>query len=74
MCLLLALEGGSGGTLGSLWEHLRHMGVTLAPLWGQFGYLWGDFASLDGHFAIIVESLWLYEGPFSRNIHFPHIF
>ena len=74
MCLLLALEGGSGGTLGSLWEHLRHMGVTLAPLWGHFeatlGTVWvsvGDFASLDGHFAIIVESLWLYEGPFSKN-------
>ena len=39
------------------------MGVTL-----------GDFASHDGHFAIIVESLWVYKGPFSKNIHFPNRF
>ena len=31
----------------------------------------GDFGSLDGHFAMIVESLWVYEVPFSKNIHFP---
>ena len=57
------------------------MGVTLGPLWDHFGVslgsAWvsvGDFVSLDGHFAIIVESLWLYEGPFSKNIHFPYRF
>ena len=35
------------------------------------GSVWvfvGDFASLDGHFAIIVESLWVYEAPFSKSI------
>ena len=31
----------------------------------------GDFASLDGHFAIIVESLCVYERPFSKNTRFP---
>ena len=34
------------------------------------GSVWvsvGDFGSLDGHFAMIVESLWVYEGPFSKN-------
>ena len=41
------------------------------------GSLWvsvGDFGSLDGHFAIIVESLWVYEGPFSKTTHFPYRF
>ena len=78
MWSLLAPEGGSGGTSGSLWEHLRHMGVTLASLWGQFGVSSapvfvsvGDFGSLDGHFTIIVESLWVCKGPFSKNTHFP---
>ena len=81
MWSLLAPEGGSGGTSGSLWEHLRHMGVTLASVWGQFGVSLGsvwvsvaDFASIDGHFAIIVESLWAYKGPCSKNTQFPHIF
>ena len=32
--------------------------------------LW-SFWSLEDHFEIIVESLWVYEGPFSKNIHFP---
>ena len=75
----MAFEGGFGGILGSLWEHLRHMGVTSGSLWAYFGIsvgsVWvsvGDFGSLDGHFAMIVESLWVYEGPFSKNIHFPH--
>ena len=39
------------------------------------GSVWvfvGDFGSLDDHFTIIVESLWVYEGPFSKNIRFPH--
>ena len=34
----------------------------------------GDFGSVDGYFAMIVESLWVYEGPFSENIHFPYRF
>ena len=78
MLSLLAFDGGFGSTLGSLWEHLRHMEVTLGPLWGHFGVSLapvlvsvGDFGSLDGHFAIIVEPLWVYEGTFSKNAHFP---
>ena len=65
----------------ALWEHLRHMGVTLGSLWAYFGIslasVWisvGDFGSLDGRFAVIVESLWVYEGPFSKNTHFPNRF
>ena len=65
----------------SLWEHLRHMGVTLGSLWQYFGITLGsvsvfvgDFRSLDGRFAVIVESLWVYEGPFSKDIHFPTYF
>ena len=57
------------------------MGVTLGSLWDQvwvsLGSVWvsvGDFGSLDGHFAIIVDSLWVYEGPLSKNIHFPTYF
>ena len=62
----MEFEGGCGSILGSLWEHLRHMGLTLESLWGYFGISlesnWisvGDFGLLDGHFAIIVESLWV---------------
>ena len=72
------LWGHFGITLGLLWEHLRHVGVTLGALWGQvwvsLGSVWvsvDDFGSLDGHFAIIVDSPWVYEGPLSKNIHFP---
>ena len=77
----MAFEGGFGGTLASLWEHLRHIGVTLGPLWRHFGVSLGsvwvsvaDFASLDGHFAIILESLWAYKGPCLENTHFPYRF
>ena len=77
----MAFEGGWGGILGSLWEHLRHMGVTLGSLCGYFGISFGlvwvsldDFGSLDGHFAMIVESVWVYEAPFSKNNHFPYGF
>ena len=71
------------GILGLLWEHLRHMGVPLGSLWvssgNSLGSVWvsvGDFGSLDGRFAMIVESLWVwvYEGPSSKNIHFPNRF
>ena len=71
------LWGQLGITLGLLWGHLRHVGVTLGALWGQ---VWvslvsvDDFGSLDGHLAIIVDSPWVYEGPLSKKIHFPHIF
>ena len=37
------------------------------------GGFW-SFWSLEDHFEIIVESLWVYEGPFSKNIHFPNRF
>ncbi len=77
----MAFEGGFGSILGSLWEHLRHMGVTLGSLWRYFGIslgsVWvsvGDFGSLDSRFAMIVESLWVYEGSFSKNTHFPNRF
>ena len=56
-------------------------GVALGSLGGDFGVslgsVWvsvGDFGSLDGHFAMIVESLCVYEGPFSKNTHFPFRF
>ena len=67
MWSLLAFEVGFRGTLGLLWEHSRHMGVTLGSLWDYFGIslgsVWvsvGDFGSLAGHFAMIVESFWVY--------------
>ena len=70
----MAFEGGFGIILGSLWEHLRHMGVTLGPFWDYFaislGSVWvsvGDFVSLDGHFAIIVESPWVYKRSVSEK-------
>ena len=69
------------GILGSLWKDLRHMGVTLGSLWGYFGVslgsVWvsmGDFVSLDGYVAMVVESLWVYEGLVSKNNHFPNRF
>ena len=34
----------------------------------------GDFRSLDGRFAVIVELLWVCEGPFSKNTHISHRF
>ena len=61
-------------TLRSLWGHF---GVTLGSFWGHLGAVSisvGDFGSVDGYFAMIVESLWVYEGPFSKNIHFPNRF
>ena len=68
-------------TLGLLWEHLRHMAVTLGSLWGYFGVslgsVWvsmGDFVSLDGYFAMIVEPLWVYEGLVSKDKYFPNGF
>ena len=77
----MALEGGFGGTLASLWEHLRKIGVALGPLWRHFGVslvsVWvsvADLASLDGHFALIVESPWAYKGPSSKNNRFPNRF
>ena len=60
----MAFEGGFGIILGTLWEHLRHMGVTLGPLCGYSGVSLGsvsisvgDFGSVDGYFAMIVDSL-----------------
>ena len=51
-----------------------HFEVTLGSFWGHLGAVSisvGDFGSVDGYFAMIVESLWVYEGPFSKNTHFP---
>ena len=79
--ILGSLWGYFGVTLALLWEPLRHVGVTFGALWGQvrvsLGSVWvsvGDFGSLDGHFAIIVDSPLVYEGPLSKNIHFPTYF
>ena len=54
------------------------MGVSLGSLWGYFGIslgsVWvsvGDFGSVDGRFAKIFESIWVYEGAFAKNTHFP---
>ena len=49
---------------------LGHFGVSLGSVLVSVG----DFASLDGHVAVIVESLWVYESPFSKNNHFPNRF
>ena len=62
-----ACGGDFGGTLGS---GLGQFGVSLGSVWVSVG----EFGSLDGHFAMIVKSLWVYEGPFSKNIHFPYKF
>ena len=46
------------------------MGALWGQVWVSLGSVWvsvGDFGSLDGHFAMIVESLWVYEGPFSKQ-------
>ena len=43
----------------------------------SLGSVWvsvGGFGSLDSRFAMIVESLWVYEGPFSKRTHFPNRF
>ena len=63
-------------------EHAKTTKISPSP--GRFGArlgsLWvsdGDFRlflSLDDHFEIIVESPWVYEGPLSKNIHFPNRF
>ena len=57
------------------------MGVTLGSPWGHFDISLGsvcvsvgNFGSLDGDFAMIVESLWVHEGPFSRSTLFPSRF
>ena len=45
-------------------------GISLGSVWVSVS----DFGSLEGHFAMIVESLWVYEGPFSKSTHFPYMF
>ena len=67
-----------GFTLGALAACGGDFGGTLASLWGQIwvslGSVWvsvGDFGSLDGDFAMIVKPRWVYEGPFSKAVHFP---
>ena len=72
--LTSAFECDFGVTLASLWAQFLLIRVTLGSLWGTLGPLWvygGDCTSLWEHYGMIVESLWVYEGPFSKNIHFP---
>ena len=47
-----------------------HFGIGLGSVWVSVG----DFGSLNGHLTIIVESLWVYKGPFSKNTHFSNRF
>ena len=53
-------------------------GAARAVFWGHFGVTLGsvrvsvgDFGSVDGDFAMIVGSLWVSEGPFSKTLVFP---
>ena len=53
--------------------------MTLGPLWGHFEVILGsvsisvgDFGSVDGDFAMIVESVWVCEGPFFKKHSFSH--
>ena len=41
-------------------------GARLGSLWVSVGDFW-LFLPLDDHFEIIVESPWVYEGPFSKK-------
>ena len=63
------LWGHFGITLGLLWEHLRHVGVTLGALWGHFGVrfgsVWGQFGyrwMTLGHLMVTLQSLWIHLG------------
>ena len=49
---------------------LGHFGATFGSLWVSSG----DVGSLNDYFGIIVELLWVYEGPFSKNSDFRHRF
>ena len=75
---LFAYDDGFVATLGSLCVHFWHLRAALGTPWDHFGstlgVTLGDVASHDGHFAMIVESLWVYKGPFSKNTHYPHRF
>ena len=48
-----------GVTLGCLWGHFAHFGITLGPLWDHFGVtlgsLWDHFWD---HFGVTLGSLW----------------
>ena len=49
----------------------------MGSVWGEFGVSLDSvraFGPLDGHFAMIVDSPWVYEGPLSKNTHFPTYF
>ena len=70
-----------GPTLGALLAYEGAFGATLEALWGHFGSTLGQLlvyssasVQLYDHFGIIVESLWLFEGRFSINTHFPKRF
>ena len=63
----LAYEGAFGGILEALWGYF---GCTLGSLWVYSN----DSVSLYNRFGIIVESRWVSEGRFSKNIYFPNRF
>ena len=77
--LTLAFEGDFGDTLASLWAQFLHMMVTLGSLWGHLGAILGplwvhgvDFTSFWDQHGMILKPFRVYEGPFSKNNHFPH--
>ena len=68
-----------GAALGSFLAYEGAFGAILEALWGHFGGTLGSLwvysngsVSLYDHFGVIVESLWMCEGRFSKNIHFPN--
>ena len=46
------------------------MGPSKGRVLGAFRSDFGSISVSRGDFGIIVELLWVYEGPFSKNIHF----
>ena len=69
--ILLVQEGPDDANRTNNGAAPRRFGARLGSLWVSVGDFW-SFWSLEDHFEIIVESLWVYEGPFSKNIHFPN--
>ena len=68
-----------GAALGSFLAYEGAFGAILEALWVHFGGTLGSLrvysngsVSLYDHFGIIVESLWVYESPFSKNTHHPN--
>ena len=79
--LFLACDGDFGATLGPYLAYEGAFGDPLVSLWGHSGSTLGSLSvhsrasvSLHDHCGIIVESLWVYKGRLSKNIHFPNRF